>query len=87
MVLIVSPLLLEYHRRPEITNLSDDESDETLFISIACPLSYLPRDGGDKRGGSLDSSLVAAFAALGSLRFYFAAVSYRFPDSSSSEKS
>jgi len=40
--------------------------DETLFISIACPLSYLPRDGGDVRGGSLDSSLVAAFAALGS---------------------
>ena len=62
--------------------------DETLFISIACPLSYLPRDGGDVRGGSLDSSLVAAFAALGSLRFYFAAVlSYRLPDSSSNEKS
>src|SRR5439155_5554654 len=35
---------------------------------IACPLSSLPRDGGDVRGGSLDSSLVAAFAALGSLR-------------------
>jgi len=34
--------------------------DETLFISIACPLSSLPRDGGDGRGGSLDSSLVAA---------------------------
>src|SRR5437763_6831927 len=41
--------------------------DETLFISIACPLSSLPRDGGDVRGGYLDSSLVAAFAALGSL--------------------
>src|SRR5439155_3810936 len=34
--------------------------DETLFISIACPLSSLPRRGGEKRGGSLDSSLVAA---------------------------
>src|SRR5438067_9836535 len=41
--------------------------DETLFISIACPLSSLPRDGGDVRGGYLDSSLVAAFAALVSL--------------------
>ena len=43
--------------------------DETLFIPIACPLSSLPRDGGDVRGGYLDSSLVAAFASLGSLWF------------------
>src|SRR5438094_753093 len=43
--------------------------DETLFISIACPLSSLPREGGDVRGGYLDSSLVAAFASLGSLWF------------------
>jgi len=31
------------------------------------PVYTLPRDGGDVRGGYLDSSLVAAFAALGSL--------------------
>ena len=43
-------------------------SDETLFTTVVLsPLSSLPRDGGDARGGSFDF-LVAAFAALGSLR-------------------
>src|SRR5438093_4079153 len=58
-----------------------------IHLNSVPPLLSPPRRGRCKRG-SLDSSLVAAFAALGPLRFYFAAVlSYRFPDSSSSEKS
>ena len=37
--------------------------DETLFISIACSLSSLPRDGGDVRGGlHLFGSGFASFA-------------------------
>src|SRR5947207_11291277 len=34
--------------------------DETLFISIACPLSSLPRDGGDVRGGAGDPGSTAS---------------------------